>query len=200
MNFNALIEFIILAGGSFFIFMFLAYRDAIRTKKPKGPLASLLNNFKGWEYEDENGVKGILFRQPFWIKLLIALISALLIRIVFDIFFDFKSTSGNWGILTGYTGWLLMSVVIYFGMFMSYLWPNVKSKIVTIKDDTLKKGNEAIENSKAGLEKIHEEAVSKKDQIVEEVKEVKEKIVEPKETPKPKKKDDPDDIINEYLG
>jgi len=33
-----------------------------------------------------------------------------------------------------------------------------------------------------------------KNDIAEEVKEVKEKIVEPK------KKDDPDDIINEYLG
>jgi len=113
MNLNAFIEFVILAGGSFFVFMFLSYRDAIRTNKAKGPIAALLNNFKGWEYEDEKGLRGILFRQPFWIKLIVALASALLIRFVFDLFFDFNNSGGKWAIFSGYTGWLLMSVVIY---------------------------------------------------------------------------------------
>lgn len=197
---NALIEFLILAGGSFFTFMFLSYRDAIRKKQASGPLASLLNNFKGWQYEDKKGPRGIIFRQPIWIKALLALFLSLLVRAGYDLFFDFFAASGKLSMFTGYTGWLLLAAVIFIAMILSNLWPNVKNKIVDIKDDTLKKGNEVIDSGKASLEKAKEEVLETKDAVVEEIKEVKEEVVKPKEAPQPKKKDDPDDIINEYLG
>ncbi|MEM7163805.1 MAG: hypothetical protein AAF487_15360, partial [Bacteroidota bacterium] len=133
---NALFEFLILAGGSFFIAMFLSYKDGMRNSAPKGPLASLLNNLNGWKYEDQHGFRGILFRQPLWIKMLVALLFALVIRFGFDLFFDFKSASGKWQIFTGYTGWLLMAVVIFWGVIISNIWPNVKNKIFDKKEET----------------------------------------------------------------
>lgn len=189
---NALIEFVLIAGGSFILFMFLGYRDAIRKTPPKGPIASLLNNIKGWEYSDDRGPRGILFRQPIWVKILVALVAALVIRGLYDLLFDYEWASGTFDIFTGPMAWLLQSGGIFLAMIMSYMWPNVKNKIVDLKDDALKKGDKVIAESEQGFEKLREKTESPKP-----VKEV------PKEKPeaktKGKDKEDPNDIINDYL-
>ncbi|NND78002.1 MAG: hypothetical protein HKN39_07440 [Flavobacteriales bacterium] len=190
---NALIEFIMIAGGSFLLFMFLGYRDAIRKTSPKGPLASILNKVKGWEFADDRGPRGILFRQPIWIKILLALLAALVIRGVYDLIFDFKWASGTFDIFTGPMAWLLHSGAIFLAMIMSYMWPKVKNKIVDLKDDALKKGDKVISESEKGFEELREK--TKGSGPSKEA---------PKEKPDPetkaKEKDDPNDIINDYLN
>lgn len=189
---NALIEFILIAGSSFLLFMFLGYRDAMRKNAAKGPIASLLNKIKGWKYSDDRGPRGVLFRQPIWIKVLIAMFSALFLRAVYDIFFDFSSASETYDLFTGYMGWLLLSATIFIAIIMSYLWPNVKNKIVDLKDNALKKGDKVLNESKMGFEELREKA---------ETTEVKSEKPVDTEIPKEKSKDkeDPNDIIKDYL-
>ena len=200
---NAFFEFLILSIGSFFTFMFLAYRDAIRTKASKGPIASLLNNFKAWKYEDEKGPRGILFRQPIWIKALLAMCLAFSVRLVYDLIWGLERTDDiTFDLFTGYTGWLMLSAVIFIAMNLSYLWPNVKNKIVDIKDETLKNSDEEMSTDEKDSEKINEEETASKD-ILEKVSDDSEVVENTAENAKEKKqpgqKSRPDDIINEYL-
>jgi len=75
---NALLELIVLAGSSFLLFMYMGYKDATRKAAPKGILASLFNNLSFWKAEDENGIRGYLYRQNIILKVVVAFIGTVL--------------------------------------------------------------------------------------------------------------------------
>ncbi|MFK7756915.1 MAG: hypothetical protein AB8B53_08305 [Flavobacteriales bacterium] len=184
---NALLEFILLAGISFFLFMFLAYKDATRTRAPKGMLAKLFDNLSFWKAEDARGLRGYLFRQSIVLKLVVALVGAALIRILYAIFFDFSIATETFNFFTGLSGYLLHAGIIVAAIYLSYMWPAVTERVVKVKD-------EAIKDRK---EKAAEEAEMKSIQEAEPPIATQQKPT-PEPQPKPKK-DDPNDIINDYL-
>ncbi|GEM_PF-4077013 len=180
---NALLEFTIISAVSFFLFMFLGYKDALRTKAPSGPLAKLFNNFSFWKAQDENGIRGILYRQNLLLKLVVALLGAAVIRIIYALFFDFSIASEFFDSFTGLTGFLMNAAIIFIGIYLSYLWPSVRSK--------------AKEISQSAYKDIKE----KKLEVQNEVKKPIENQPEP-QAEKPKEQNDKkssNDIIDDYL-
>lgn len=183
---NALLEFILLAAISFFLFMFLAYKDATRTSKPAGMLASLFDNLAFWKAEDAKGIRGYLFRQSVVLKLVVAVLGAAFIRILYTIFFDFSIASEALNVFTGISGFLMHVGIIVAAIYLSYLWPAVTQRVVQVKDEALKDSTE----------KAAEEAELKTIQQAEPPIATQKKAPEPQAKPK---KDDPNDIINDYL-
>jgi len=192
---NALLELIVLAGSSFLLFMYMGYKDATRKAAPKGILASLFNNLSFWKAEDENGIRGYLYRQNIILKVVVAFIGTVLVRSVYAYFLDFGTSSGMFSTFTGYSGFIIHMLVVLAAILLSYQWPKVKNKMIAIKEEAIKD-----ENEKALEKQSNEKAPEVENEKVPE------KIVEkPKETPKPApkpapKKDDPNDIINDYLN
>ncbi len=184
---NALLEFILLSTGSFFLFMFLGYKDATRTNAPKGFLANLFNNLSFWKSEDKKGIRGYLFRQNIILKLIVALAGASLIRIIYALFFDYSIATETFNIFTGSSAFLMHTAIILAAIYLSYLWPTVMSKMKQVKDEAIK------DSSEKKAEKIEQLEEPIQTEIKESPK------PEPQAPPKPKK-DDPNDIINDYLN
>ncbi len=183
---NALFEFLLLAGISFFLFMFLAYKDAIRTIAPKGILASLFNNLSFWKAEDNKGIRGYLYRQNIVLKIAVALAGAVVIRIVYAIFFDFSLASETLNMFTGLSGLLMHAGIILAGIYLSYLWPSVKQKVVQAKEEALK------DHKEKAAESEQLKSINKDEKPIETQSKA------PSSSTKPEK-DDPNDIINDYL-
>ena len=183
---NALFEFIIISAVSFFLFMFLGYRDAIRTSAPKGMLANLFNNLSFWKAEDEAGIRGYLYKQNIILKVVVAFIGALLIRFIYALIFDFSVASETFNIFTGLSSFFMHVGIIVAAIYLSYLWPSVTKKIIDVKDEAVK------DQSEKDLEKAVQSKGAKP-----EPETTKASTPEPKEPPK---KEGPNDIINDYLN
>lgn len=191
---DILFIFILSSTLIFFIAMFLGYRDAMRVSAPKGALASMLNKFKMWNYTDESGqAKGIVWRQSFVIKILLSLAFAMLVRFTLYFIIPAEAIDITGGYLSGITGWIFQAFVIFLGLTLAYLWPNVRAKAKEVSKDTFKgkhresKGPDA--KTKEEPKQVEKTAKAPK----KEEKEAEKKKDEPK-------KDSPDDIINDYLS
>jgi len=192
---NALLELLVLSGISFLIFMYLGYQDAIRSKAPSGVLASLFNNLSFWKAEDDKGIRGYLYRQNIILKVVVAFVGTMVIRLIYAYFFDFGSASNLFSIFTGYSGFLIHTLVVLAAILLSYQWPKVKNKMIAIKDEAIKDEDEKAKELES---KVEVPKLEKKEGLKENAPEIKPE--EPKAETKPDpKKDDPNDIINEYL-
>lgn len=181
---NALLEFFILSGISFFLFMFIGFKDATRTNAPSGPLAKLFNNVSFWKSEDEKGVRGYLFRQNILFKMLLAIAGAALIRMIYAFFFDFSIPSETFNMFSGLTAFFLHALVILAGIYLSYMWPQVRSKASEL------------------TQKVYKDPEEKAKEQAKLDHPPKTEIPPANEQPTPEKpsKQNPDDIINDYLN
>lgn len=171
----------------FFISMFFGYRDAVRSSTPKGPLSMILNKFKNWHKTDDSGAtRGVVWRQPFIFKLLIAFAFATLASFLMWFLRPAESVDITGGWVTGVSGWFLYAIAILAGLMLSSLWPAVKRKAIEAKDNTFKG------------EENHRE--SKKEEVKEQPKEAPKQEDKPAPSSEKKKGDDPNDIINDYLS
>ena len=115
-----------------------------------------------------------------------AFIGAALIRIIYAIIFDFSIASESLNIFTGISGFLIHVGIIMSAIYLSYLWPAVTEKVVQAKDEALKDKREK-----------HLEA-----EEIKTIQKAEPPIVTQKKPPEPEvktKKDDPNDILNDYL-
>ena len=189
---DILLLFIITAAILFFGSMFFGYRDAIRVKVPRGPLAGILNNFKAWNKTDNDGQpKGIVWRQPIWIRLVLSFAIAMVVQIVLWFITPATATDITGGWLSGVSGWVIYSMLIFIGLSLSYLWPKVRSQAGELKDRTFKQGEESTEKEETHRDSKKEKAQDSKPQPESSSKSESES--------QKKDKDDPNDIINDYL-
>lgn len=184
---NALFEFILLSTFSLFLFMFIGYKDATRSSAPKGMLANLFNNLSFWKSEDKKGIRGYLFRQNFILKLTIAFVGAVIIRLVYSTMFEFSTATESFNTFTGLSGFLMHIGIILAAIYLSYLWPAVSTKMSDLKNEVIK-------------DKSEKEAEKTKE-LEEPLKPIiKESPTPESAKPSEPKKDDPNDIINDYLN